>query len=225
MDFCEIYVITNTINGKQYVGQTWQGLEKRWNRHCWSCTQKSGRMVISTAINKYGKESFTREVVARCLTQEDADEKEIEWSERLNTLSPNGYNLKVGQGRGRTSELTKQKISQSNMGRVVSEETRQKLSESHKGNNLSSEAKRKLSEHMKANPISEEWREKLSKASSVASAKHYQFISPEGAVVEIYNMRSFCKEQGLTPSKMSNVSTGKRTHHKGWRRASPTADF
>ena len=28
-----IYLITNNVNGKQYVGQTIQTIQKRWNSH------------------------------------------------------------------------------------------------------------------------------------------------------------------------------------------------
>jgi predicted GIY-YIG superfamily endonuclease len=48
-----IYKITNTINGKVYIGQTIQPLDKRWSQH-----KRSARMKepysIHRAIAKYG---------------------------------------------------------------------------------------------------------------------------------------------------------------------------
>lgn len=45
----------------------------------------------------------------------------------------------------------------------------------------------------------------------------YKFISPDGEVVEIYNMKKFCLDNNLARSAMSLVSSGKAPHHKGWR--------
>lgn len=47
-----LYVITNLVNGKQYVGITINP-KKRWIFHCCHQTQ-----VIGRAIRKYGKENF-----------------------------------------------------------------------------------------------------------------------------------------------------------------------
>lgn len=47
-------------------------------------------------------------------------------------------------------------------------------------------------------------------------AKHYSFISPDGVVHDIFNLRKFCRGRGLDDTKMGNVSTGKAVRHKGW---------
>ena len=62
----EVYVVTCSINGKQYVGQTTQGAEKRWVTHCGDT--KAGRgFLLSRAIRKYGLENFTMRVEATAL--------------------------------------------------------------------------------------------------------------------------------------------------------------
>ena len=50
-----------------------------------------------------------------------------------------------------------------------------------------------------------------------SNAKHYKFTSPDGEIVEIYNMAEFCRENKLQNSAMSLVYQGKQSHHHGWR--------
>jgi hypothetical protein len=49
-----------------------------------------------------------------------------------------------------------------------------------------------------------------------AHAKHYTMTSPEGKVINIYNMRGFCRDNKLPNSKMSEVHRGKIEQYKGW---------
>lgn len=52
-----------------------------------------------------------------------------------------------------------------------------------------------------------------------AHSKNYRFKSPGGDIINIYNLRKFCKEMGLTSSAMYNVASGKQSNHKGWVKA------
>ena len=91
----EIYVITNTINGKQYVGQTSVGYEKRFNRHCIS--YKYGvRTLICCAIEEFGRENFTVSLV-REVPDKDADFWEMFYIHCYKThISKGGYNITYG---------------------------------------------------------------------------------------------------------------------------------
>lgn len=60
--------------------------------------------------------------------------------------------------------------------------------------------------------VSEAHRQKV----SATNSKRYIVTQPDGVVVEVVNMKRFCKDNGLTRSKMSLVAQGKRTHHKGY---------
>ena len=55
----KIYLISNDVNSKLYVGQTIQNLNKRFNGHCcYSKSDRSANMYIKRAIHKYGKDKF-----------------------------------------------------------------------------------------------------------------------------------------------------------------------
>lgn len=52
------------------------------------------------------------------------------------------------------------------------------------------------------------------------NARHWTFISPLGEVVKIYNLKKFCRENGLHDGHMNSVynSDPKYQAHKGWRK-------
>jgi hypothetical protein len=49
-----------------------------------------------------------------------------------------------------------------------------------------------------------------------AHAKHYAVVSPDGVTHNVYNMRAFCRENGLGHAHMNAVTSGKRKSHKGF---------
>ncbi len=55
--------------------------------------------------------------------------------------------------------------------------------------------------------------------SEFATAKHYKLIDPENNVIEIYNMRKFCRDNGITRSSIISILSGEQENHKGWRKA------
>lgn len=88
-----IYLTTNLINGKQYIGQHYGELNDSY--------YGSG-VVIAKAIQQYGKENFTKEILA-ITTQEEIDELEKFYIAQFNAVeSDNFYNLSEGgqQGNG-----------------------------------------------------------------------------------------------------------------------------
>lgn len=112
-----VYKITNAINGKIYVGQTRQPLYKRWWRHC-----NNGKCpAITSAIKKYGVENFTIEVIDTATSLEELNEKERQWIEKLNTLAPNGYNLRTGGDSYEVTEIARKHLSESHKGKQYGE--------------------------------------------------------------------------------------------------------
>ena len=57
-----IYKITNTINGKMYIGKTELTIEKRFQQHCKdSQRDKMSNRPLYKAMRKYGVEFFSIE--------------------------------------------------------------------------------------------------------------------------------------------------------------------
>ena len=94
-----IYKITNTINGKSYIGQTCQKVEDRWNEHKRGKTGKNS--PLKRAIEKYGWDNFTKEIIEKVETLEEALDREIYWIDYYKTCvlvygKDCGYNLSRG---------------------------------------------------------------------------------------------------------------------------------
>ena len=115
-----IYVRTNLVNGKKYVGQA-NNFDKR--EQDWKYDSRYSGGVIDKARNKYGIENFETKVLRECETKEELNYWEQYYIKELNTKVPNGYNLTDG-GEGA-------------VGIIVSAETRKKSSISHKGQHSS----------------------------------------------------------------------------------------
>jgi len=49
-----------------------------------------------------------------------------------------------------------------------------------------------------------------------ANAKHFNFTTPDGYEIDVYNLSEFCRKNNLTQGEMSNVHLGKSDIHKGW---------
>lgn len=136
-----IYKIVNNINGKIYIGQTIQTLEKRWKSHC----SKGGSLsYIKRAIFKYGQNNFSIFEIDRAFSLEELNDKEIYWIEYYKSTDKSiGYNIRVGGNNSKMSEESKEKLRRSHLGKKHSVETRRKLCEMRK--NVSQETRNKMS--------------------------------------------------------------------------------
>lgn len=118
----QIYLITNKINWKQYVGQTrthyrdgngWKpaGYQCRWNSHIKEAYQcyKHESALLNRSIRKYGPDVFDVELMYTCPLN-DLDEWEIYFIEKLETFTM-GLNLTPGGKCGQQAQCVKKQIS------------------------------------------------------------------------------------------------------------------
>ena len=91
-----IYITTNLINGKKYIGQ------HRFNKLDNSYLG-SGKALKESVI-KYGKENFSTEILCECYSEDELNEKEIYYIKLYNAVkSRDFYNMAKG-GKGHTCE-------------------------------------------------------------------------------------------------------------------------
>lgn len=115
-----IYKHQNLINQKIYIGLTCQNPpSKRWaNGKGYAHNEH-----FSQAIEKYGWENFSHEIIEWCETLEEANLAEQQWIKYYESTNPNkGYNLSGGGASNNGfhhSEETKQKMSASAQKRQV----------------------------------------------------------------------------------------------------------
>lgn len=160
-----IYVITNKINGKRYVGQTVQHLENRWSMHK---SGSSGCLALKAAFKKYGIENFTIEQIDSANSLEELSKKEREHIKFLNSISPLGYNLTTGGEQVVYSKASRKKMSESGKKRrPISETTRQKLSECRKGPKNPNFGKKFTEEHRRKLSLARQGKKPNLKANKV----------------------------------------------------------
>lgn len=94
-----LYIITNSINGKQYVGKTYDKLEDRWASHVRDAKRFPDRPLYRAFI-KYGVENFTIKLVDN-FKAGLLEEEEIALISKLNTYNK-GYNATLGGDSRRT---------------------------------------------------------------------------------------------------------------------------
>ena len=137
-----IYLITNLINNKVYIGQTNNPI-LRWSQHKSNAKYNRGHQVITKAMVKHGVSNFTFEVIASCKDQKNADSCEAEIINQYDSRNIyKGYNIDAG---GNTTPRTPDIL--------------KKISESLKKHYQEHQS------HMKGKKLSEEWKLNMSKAS------------------------------------------------------------
>ena len=125
-----VYVHTNKINGKMYVGITGQNPEQRWQN---GAGYKKCRR-FENAIKKYGWDNFEHDIVASNLTLEEANNMEKMLIEKLDLQNPDvGYNLSGGGDTHLACDETKRILSEAHKGRRHTEEECANISKANKG--------------------------------------------------------------------------------------------
>lgn len=161
-----VYITTNLINGKQYVG----------DRSC-NCLPEedsylgSGRPLFENAKKKYGKENFSKEILEILDSREKTHKAEEKYIQIYKThISQGGYNISWKGGYGKNNDTlskeTKQKLSQIKKGIKFSDIHKENLKKTHTGLKQSKETVNRRISKTTGLKRSEEFKEKLRKPKS-----------------------------------------------------------
>jgi len=161
------YVYCHTLkqDGRKYIGITSQNLNSRWKNG----NGYKGSTHFKHAIDKYGWDSFSHDVLNICNSKEEAYNLEKYYIAYFGTTNEKlGFNLQSGgespkqhwssvkksankrKGIKFTGEALEhlrenaKKASEANKGKTRAEETKYKISETHKGMKYGEETKQKL---------------------------------------------------------------------------------
>ena len=146
-------------NGKAYIGQTCKPITHRTGR---DFSGYKDSAYFYNAVQKYGAENVTTEILYQCETVAEANRLETLCIARYHTLKPNGYNLKTGGSNGLHSDESKAKMrvaksgenhpqfgktgeQSHNFGKTMSDETKANISKAQQGKKLSDNHKANIS--------------------------------------------------------------------------------
>lgn len=229
-----IYKFTNKTNGKIYIGESLY-MKDRMSGYR-SAAKRGGVCVIEKAIEKYGFENFSLEVLEiypKGTTKKILLKREKFWIGFYCSTDKNiGYNvLSFGTNMSghKISEEHKRKISIGNKGRKFSEESLRRMREGQIGKKVSNA-------HQIGRPLKEETKKKLSEA-MMGKPKEFNRrkilqICPEtlNVIKEWASLTSAAVDSGLFRHKrngidlISRVLNGERKSTRGfkWEYAEPS---
>ena len=220
MDRCyKVYMHTNLINWKRYIGLTRQKPEKRWRTY-------KAKTPIGAAFKKYGRENFKSEVLIDGLTKEDAERIEIYLIALFRSLTTQwGYNVeKGGSARGKVSDETKEKIRRSQHNRGVQDyevmkamsntpEAKRKKSESLRATYQDPALKARLSAGLVQRWLNDEYKEKMGKVLSERNANNVPVVC-DG--ITYRSIAHFADMHDLDASVVVSWLSGSRTMPDEW---------
>lgn len=191
-----IYTITNTINGKMYIGQS-KDMQGRWIEHIHSLNGKyHENSKLQRAWNKYGKDNFKFEVLVEC-SKEHMHSEEHYWILLLDVRNDKyGYNIRPTNpyGKPKASEESRKRMSEAQKlvwkdnferkrklselkkgntygkGKIITPENRIKINEGKKNAYYSSEARKGMG-HMRGKTLSIETIQKMKETRNIRYPK------------------------------------------------------
>ena len=179
-----IYVRPNLINGKKYVGQA-KDVKTR-NGQWENLNRPYAGKVINAARAKYGIEAFGFEILKEC-GDEELNQWEMYYIEKLNTKVPYGYNMT--DGGDSTYEMT--------------DETKAKLSAALKTSEKAKIARARIADALKGKKLSPEHIAKV--ADSLRGKKR-----PAEVVAKVAASNRGKKRTEETKKKIADALKGKK---------------
>lgn len=126
-----IYKITNTVNGKVYIGQTKKTLEQRIKGHRNTFVSGRASYHLYLSMRKYGWEQFQFEVIDESAkNSEELDRLESYYIQKYDSMnSDKGYNMHLG---GVSNPMDSQIVQNKHSTKMRSVEVRNKISKTMK---------------------------------------------------------------------------------------------
>jgi group I intron endonuclease len=227
-----IYKIVCKANSCEYYGSTLQFRERFYShsRHLNSGIHFNSR--LQRAWNKYSETGFSFEILEICSPESRRDlegrylfEAGFGTNDKLFNSMPVGDLLTWPKAmreqissklKGiKRSEATRLKMSLGQK-QAQTPERRERMSEQAKkrtGRKLTPSHRMALHASTKGVSLTPEHKEKIRKANL---RRKYIITSPDGEIIEINNLRKFCKDHGLSMFSFGHVLNGRRSHHRGY---------
>ena len=144
---CGIYLLTNTVNGKVYVGQS-KNCEMRFRQHVKESKRGRLQTALYNSMRKHGHQSFVPTVIEAIegATQGQLDDRETHWIKHYSACSPeSGYNFRPGGQMGQVVDAeARERIASKLRGRKQPTELVEKNRQGHIGIPCSEAAKAKI---------------------------------------------------------------------------------
>lgn len=203
-----IYITTNNVNGKRYIGQCTYHKRKSWERYL-----GSGKYLLM-AIRKYGREQFSREIICDAFDADGLNWLEQHFIAEYDAVTdPSFYNVALGgqvtkgfKGKKHTEEYKAKRkadllANHPRRGQKMPEGWGKKSGDARRGKDYSTPESRESSRQTGlANhglKRSEEVKAKMSAAHKGKRCKTWIVITPLQEHLTVSNLPDFCSEQGL----------------------------
>ena len=228
-----IYKITNIENKKVYVGCDSSTDKHRWYYHRWAYNKPhvaDYEKRLYRAFRKYGLQSFEFEILETVINRNALNEREAFWITHFNAAnSAYGYNARVtGDSRGYCRNRYRIKNPD---GKIFETDN---LPDFARENGIPVKSFYSLASSAPTATSCHGWQcvrygfdfpeikprkgIKHAKIRAINSkTKTWVLIDPAEAEIHIEDLKAFCADNNLGYRAMLRVSSGERTHHKGWR--------
>ncbi len=192
-----IYITTNLINGKKYIGKS---------INCKNSYLGSGK-IFKQALKKYGKQNFKKEILEECLNEEELNKQEIYWINKYNANNDeNFYNITEG-GEGCSGFKHSDDFIKKMKTLERSDTWKKNISKGLTGI-------KHTAERIENNRLSQIG---LQAGIKNPRAKIFIFKSPDNEEIKVHGcLKKFAESIGMRPASFFNLINKKWKQYKGW---------